>query len=140
MRGKPMVLIKDQNGCIVSTSHRLNKDGYLRIRDHRYKGKGRKPLIMTHRLVWEEANGEVPEGYEIHHKCHNRACCNLSHLELVKIVDHKVGHNSTRYADRKAKAKEYWKLYKCTGTKLGEVFGVSFSSACRWIREWKCRD
>lgn len=65
MRGKPMVLIKDQNGCIVSTSHRLNKDGYLRIRDHRYKGKG---------------------------------------------------------------------------TKLGEVFGVSFSSACKWIREWKCRD
>lgn len=55
MRGKPMVLIKDQNGCIVSTSHRLNKDGYLRIRDHRYKGKGRKPLIMAHRLVWEEA-------------------------------------------------------------------------------------
>lgn len=51
MRGKPMVLIQDQNGCIVSTSHRLN-----------------------------------------------------------------------------------------TGTKLGEVFGVSFSSACRWIREWKCRD
>ena len=48
MRGKPMVLIKDQNGCIVSTSHRLNK--------------------------------------------------------------------------------------------LGEVFGVSFSSACKWIREWKCRD
>lgn len=78
MRGKPMVLIKDQNGCIVSTSHRLNKAGYLRIRDHRYKGKGRKPLIMAHRLVWEEANGEV--------------------------------------------------------------FGVSFSSACRWIREWKCRD
>lgn len=68
MRGKPMVLTKDQNGCIVSTSHRL------------------------------------------------------------------------KYADRKAKAKEYWKLYKCTGTKLGEVFGVSFSSACKWIREWKCRD
>lgn len=39
MRGKPMVLIQDQNGCIVSTSHRLNHDGYLRIRDHRYNGK-----------------------------------------------------------------------------------------------------
>lgn len=57
MRGKPMVLIQDQNGCIVSTSHRLNQDGYLRIRDHRYTGKGRKPLIMAHRLVWEDANG-----------------------------------------------------------------------------------
>lgn len=21
-----------------------------------------------------------------------------------------------------------------------EIFGVSFSAACRWIREWKCRD
>lgn len=57
MRGEPMVWIQDQNGCIVSTSHRLNHDGYLRIRDHRYEGTGRKPLIMAHRLVWEEANG-----------------------------------------------------------------------------------
>lgn len=92
---------------------------------------------MAHRLAWKEAKGEIPKGCEIHH---NRACCNLSHLELVKISEHKVKHNSTRYTDRKVKAREYWKIHKCTGTKLGEVFDVSFSSACKWIREWKCRD
>lgn len=140
MLGENLVWMYDSNGCIVSTSHKLNKDGYLRVRDPRYTGEGRKPLIMAHRLAWENFNGEIPDGFEVHHKCHNRACCNVDHLELVKITEHKIEHNSTRYADRKNKAKEYWESTKCTGTKLGEVFGVSFSSACRWIREWKCRD
>lgn len=27
-----------------------------------------------------------------------------------------------------------------SGTELAEVFEVSVSSACKWIREWKCRD
>lgn len=52
MRGKPMVLIKDQNGCIVSTSHRLNKDGYLRIRDHRYKCTGTKLGVVSRFPRW----------------------------------------------------------------------------------------
>lgn len=140
MRGKPMVTITTSEGCIVSTSHKVNQDGYLRIRDDRYKGKGRKPLIMAHRLVWEKANGAIPEGYELHHKCHNRACFNLDHLELVKISEHKVEHNKSRYIERKEKAHSYWCSTKCSGTKLGELYGVSFSTACGWIREWKRRD
>ena len=30
MRGKPLVLKQLDNGCIVPTSHKLNKDGYFR--------------------------------------------------------------------------------------------------------------
>jgi hypothetical protein len=63
MRGKPITLITTENGCIVSTSHRLNNDGYLRVRDPRYTGNGRKPLIMMHRLVWEQFEGSVPDGF-----------------------------------------------------------------------------
>ena len=34
--------------------------------------------------AWELANGEeVREGYEIHHKCHNRGCVNPTHLLKV---------------------------------------------------------
>lgn len=140
MRGKSLQLVYKDNGCIVSISHKLNKDGYLRIRDERYKGKGRKPLIMAHRLMFEECGGVIPKGYELHHICHNRACLNVNHIELIKISDHKVKHNSTRYADRQNKAKEYWNKTKCTGTFLAHKFGVSFSIGCRWIRNWKCRD
>jgi hypothetical protein len=134
MRGKPLTLHREQEtGCIVPTSHKLNQDGYLRL-------KLRGGHKMFHRYIWERTNGEVPEGFEIHHKCHNRACCNLEHLELVNIVEHKVEHNSTRYLERYEEAYSYWKTTGCTGTKLGELYGVTFSTGCRWIREWKSRD
>ena len=137
MRGKPIVYEKTATGCIVPTSHKLNADGYFRTRDDRYTGKGRKPLIMNHRLVWEKAHGPIPEGYEINHMCGNRACCNLEHLELLDRNTHLVMTNEERYVSRKAEAKIYWLKTRCTGTHLGEQFGVSFSTACKWIREWR---
>lgn len=140
MRGKPLVLIELDNGCIVPTSHKLNKDGYLRIRDPNYKGEGRAPLVMYHRYLWEQSNGKVPDGYELHHTCHNRSCQNINHLKLISITKHKVKHNSTRYLDRKTKAREIWIRCKCSGTKLAKLMGVSYSTGCKWIREWKCRD
>lgn len=32
MRGKPLVLKRLENGCIIPTSHKLNADGYFRCR------------------------------------------------------------------------------------------------------------
>ena len=32
MRGKPLVLKRLENGCIIPTSHKLNADGYFRYR------------------------------------------------------------------------------------------------------------
>ncbi|UNI71903.1 homing endonuclease [Aeromonas phage vB_ AhaP_PT2] len=92
---------------------------------------------MYHRYVWIKANGEIPDGYEIDHKCKNRACCNIEHLQMLDRTTHLVKTNVERYAARKADAKVYWETTKCTGTKLAEVFGVSFSIGCKWIREWK---
>lgn len=138
MRGKPLVLSKLSNGCIVPLSHKLNQDGYFRCRDPRYKGKGRAPLVMYHRYVWEDANGAIPLGYEIDHICHNRACCNLKHLRCIKGTQHTINHNKTRYKARKEKAKEYWLSHQdATGQALASLFGVSSSASCRWIREWK---
>lgn len=137
MRGKVHTWVTTKTGCIVSTSHRLNQDGYLRIRDHRYTGPGRKPLVMAHRLTWEENHGLIPEGFEVDHKCRNRACVNPEHLQVLSRTDHLVKTNRERYASRKAKAKAYWLEHKVSGTALGDVFGVSFSACCAWIREWK---
>ena len=140
MRGKPLHLVLLENGCIVDSAHCLNQDGYLRIKDERYKGKGRAPLIMAHRLIWEECGGVIPKGYELHHTCHNRACVNINHLELVNISEHKVQHNSTRYRARYESARAYWEEHRCSGTELGKQFGVASSTGCKWIRQWKRRD
>ena len=138
MRGKPLVLKQLETGCIIPLSHQLNKDGYFRIRDPRYKGKGRAPLIMYHRYIWEINNGAIPADYEIDHLCRNRACCNIEHLQCIPISTHKVKHNSTRYAKRQQTAKEYWLSHpETTGVLLGKMFGVSFGTACKWVRKWK---
>lgn len=137
MRGKPLILKQLENGCIIPTSHKLNQDGYFRYTIRNNDGKGRGKLTMYHRYVWEQVNGKIPDGYEIDHICKNRACCNIEHLQMLKGIEHTVKDNSMRYAKRKQDAKKYWLSHKCTGTELASYFNVSFSSTCRWIREWK---
>lgn len=54
----------------------LNENGYGRV-----KVKGR--CTYAHILAWERLHGSVPDGLELDHLCHNRACCNPDHLEVV---------------------------------------------------------
>lgn len=37
----------------------------------------------THRAMWQELVGPIPDGYHIDHLCRVRACCNPDHLEPV---------------------------------------------------------
>ena len=93
--------------------------------------------VPIHRIVAECWLGEKPRGYEIDHICKNRACCNLEHLQMLEGSEHAKKDNHLRNKKRKDKAKEYWVKNHCTGTALATLFGVSFSTTCRWIREWK---
>jgi HNH endonuclease len=53
-------------------------NGYGRTRDH-WRRAG---LPLAHRLVWTQANGEIPVGLLILHRCNNPSCVNLEHLYL----------------------------------------------------------
>lgn len=95
---------------------------------------------MNHRLVWEKAHGPIPEGYEVNHMCGNRACCNLEHLELLDRNTHLVMTNEERYVSRKAEAKIYWLKTGCTGTHLGEQFGLVSRQPVGGYENGRCRD
>lgn len=51
----------------------------------------RNKLESVHRVAWIVANGPIPEGMEIDHVCHRRACVNPTHLRLAE--HHQNGRN-----------------------------------------------
>ena len=49
----------------------------------RFNGKPER----AHRAIWIMYNGEIPKGLLVRHKCDNRLCTNIDHLELGTIQD-----------------------------------------------------
>lgn len=58
------------------------KAGYIRL-----KRNGR--MVMEHRLVWEEENGPIPPGFELHHVDHDKTNNDISNLQLVDRLTHR---------------------------------------------------
>lgn len=50
-------------------------------------GTRRHRLRLAHRIVFEAAHGPIPDGLVVRHKCDNRKCCELSHLELGTVQE-----------------------------------------------------
>jgi hypothetical protein len=40
-------------------------------------------LFRAHRVSWAWANGPIPDGLEMDHKCKNQSCVRIEHLEPV---------------------------------------------------------
>lgn len=61
---------------------------YLEPRD----GVEKRSFVHVHRLVYEWANGPIPESMVVDHLCATRACIRPDHLEAVSISE-----NTRRY-------------------------------------------
>lgn len=61
-----------------------------------HKGKA------LHVEVWTQAHGPIPEGFEIHHRDHNRSNNALSNLELLEGSEHARLHSRTPENRRRA--------------------------------------
>jgi hypothetical protein len=79
--------------CVIDPNRKLNSDGYLRVN---LKGK----VVLLYKHQWEQENGPVPEGMELHHRCRNRACFNTNHLELIDGSEHIAMTNRERLKER----------------------------------------
>ena len=82
-----------------------NKFGYEMINDNGYI----KPL---HRFVYESEYGEIPIGYEIHHKDGNKQNNNIENLVAIPKEEHEAIHGFKRkdFANLKKTGKKKWSL------------------------------
>ena len=111
----------------------------------------------AHRVAFEIANGPIPSGLFVCHRCDNKRCCNPSHLFLGTPSDNVNDMHAKGRANHVRKlsvddvlwirwAKQY---AGCTGHALGRAFGihahhanaVAAGACCRTIvrknRRWR---
>jgi hypothetical protein len=68
----------------------VDRDGYGVLNDSpKFEGGKIYPhrKKRAHRWVWEMANGPIPPGMVVRHKCDNRLCFKLNHLELGTVAE-----------------------------------------------------
>lgn len=66
-----------------------------------YQNSHKEGERRLHRVVWSHYNGDIPDGYHVHHADHNPSNNNISNLECVLPADHLSHHGL--YADREQK-------------------------------------
>ena len=48
----------------------------------------------VHRLEWQKYNGEIPNGFVVHHKNENKLDWNIENLELISRSEHLSKHRN----------------------------------------------
>ena len=74
-----------ENNCIVFKGN-CDRKGYGRLTVGSVTN-GTKRTVSTHRVVWAEANGPIPEGLLVRHSCDNPPCVNIEHLLIGTWAD-----------------------------------------------------
>lgn len=135
--------LPNESGCVLWTGT-LDKSGRGII-----YSTCRPPqrLFQAHRLAWEFANGPIPEGMCICHKCDVPACVNPEHLflgtQLDNILD-MVSKNRQRRGINTGNAKlnddlvreirARWAAGGVTKAQLAREYGVQFMTLSSVVR------
>ncbi len=69
-------------------------NGYVRIWCPGHPLAMKDGYVYEHRYVWHDHYGDVPPGFEVHHKDLDRANNDISNLELLSEDEHLAEHNA----------------------------------------------
>lgn len=72
----------------------ITKKGYQRI-----WCRVQKRLRMEHVIVWEKANGAIPQGMQVHHRNGDKLDNRIENLEIMTALQHKRAHGGCTIVD-----------------------------------------
>lgn len=85
-----------------------------------------------HRAVWRAAHGNIPHGWEVHHKVEDKGATNADDLECLPALEHNGRHaeRSAGIARRTIAATRVRRAFVCEGC------GREYQGIYRKVRRW----
>ena len=137
--------VQKTDGCWLWTGARKGSENYGFFYT---EGKQR----YAHRVSWEMANGPIPAGMLVCHRCDNPPCVRPDHLFIGTVLDNNrdaIGKGRKRYAigERHGQAKlnpeavqeiRRLKTSGATYSQLSNQFGVHRMTVCEVVHRKIC--
>jgi hypothetical protein len=85
-----------------------------------------KDTTLAYRQIYIDANGPIPDGFDVDHTCRYRRCVNLKHLEAVTHKENVRRNNRTKLTKAKAE-KIKMAPSSVAHSQLAKKYGVSYN-------------
>lgn len=131
------ILIDSKTGC-------WNWQGFRDPHGYGRMGIGKRTSVLVHRAAWDAWGGMVVvAGFELHHICENKPCCNPDHLRYVSHREHvtELSPNNVAFKSAAVTHCPFGHEYPTTVTVLGSGKRARICRPCarRRVREFYLR-
>lgn len=106
----------------------INSSGYIEVRV-----KGQRQKKFMHRLVWEQHNGQIPDGWHVHHINGDKLDNRIENLMVIDEPTHHKIHAGYKFVDGK-----WWKRCNVCG-EFKQLY-VDFTIKGNKTNAYRCKD